>query len=190
MKEQKYLLRKKIKTELCKLTDEEKKYQSEVILKKLENLPEFQSAKIILMYWSLPNEVDTRSFIEKWSQQKTILLPVIQENEIVLRYFTDHSCLITGKFNICEPATAEFCNFASIDLCIIPGIAFDSRGNRLGKGKGFYDQFLPKITSKKIGICFGIQFIEDIPHDDWDVKMDLVLSAGLGSNTDNTENTE
>jgi 5-formyltetrahydrofolate cyclo-ligase len=141
----------------------------------LENLPEFQSANIIFLYWSLPNEVDTQVFIEKWSVNKTILLPVIENDAMILKCYTDNACLVTGKFNICEPDTATFTDYSRIDLCVVPGLAFDKHGNRLGKGKGFYDKFLSNINAMKIGICFDVQYIDNIPHDDWDQKMDLIV---------------
>jgi len=175
MNTQKELLRKEIRTKINQLSGEEKSFQSSQIFDALERLPEFRRANIILMYWSLPNEVSTHDFIEKWSVLKTILLPCVEDNHLVLKHYKDNSCLSVGRFNICEPATEEFLDYSKIDLCIIPGLAFDKHGNRLGKGKGFYDIFLSNIKAVKIGVCFDVQLVDNVPHDDWDRKMDLIL---------------
>ena len=175
MNAKKEILRKEIREKINQLSEEEKHFQSTEIFKKLENLPEFRYANVILMYWSLPNEVETHDFIEKWSVSKTILLPCVEDNHLVLKHYRDNFCLSVGKFNICEPTTEEFLDYSKIDLCIIPGLAFDKHGIRLGKGKGFYDKFLSNINVMKVGVCFDVQLIESVPHDDWDRKMDLVL---------------
>ena len=176
MKVQKQQVRQQVRRQLNSLSEEEKDEQSTEIFEKLEKLPEFQCADIMLMYWSLPNEVATHNFIEKWSASKTILLPCVQDSELILKHYTEKSCLITGKYAVCEPATEQFSDYSKIDLCIIPGLAFDKHGNRLGKGKGFYDKFLPNINAVKIGVCFDIQLLDNVPCDDWDKKMDLVIT--------------
>ena len=175
MQSEKENIRKEIKKKICNLSDVEKKRQSSLVFDKLEKMPEFQYANIILMYWSLPNEVETHDFIEKWSKSKTILLPVVQDSALVLKYYTEKSCLVVGKYAICEPATEGFSDYPQIDLCIIPGLAFDKQGNRLGKGKGFYDKLLSNINAVKVGVCFDVQIVDNVPHDDWDRKMDLIL---------------
>ena len=177
MKSKKTKIRQKIRQKLCLLTEKEKKQQSANIWQQMETLPAFQTADTILLYWSLSNEVDTHNFIEKWSKNKTILLPVVADNDLILRKYNGLSCLKVGTFNICEPAEGEdFTDFSAIDLCIIPAVAFDKQGNRLGKGKGFYDRLLPHINAVKVGVCFDVQLIENIPHEAWDIKMDLILS--------------
>ena len=169
-------IRQEIKNKLKRLSTEERLLQSKLILQKLESLPVFNQANKILLFWSLPNEIHTHDFIQKWANKKTILLPVVVGNELILKEFTEKENMIVGAFNILEPSGVEFNDFSTIDICIIPGMAFDKAGNRLGKGKGFYDKLLPKIKAKKIGICFDFQIIENIPHDDWDQKMDIVIS--------------
>jgi len=175
MNTKKEILRKEIREKINQLSEEEKIFQSTEIFKKLENLPEFWQANTMLIYWSLPNEVRTHDFIEKWSATKTILLPCVEDNHLILKHYKDNSCLYVGKFNICEPTTDKFTNYSDIDLCIVPGLAFDRHGNRLGKGKGFYDKFLSNVNAMKIGVCFDIQVVKNVPHDNWDKKMDLIF---------------
>ena len=150
---------------------------SEQIIQELEADARFQTAQIVLMYHSLPDEVDTHAFIEKWCKQKTVLLPVVIGNELELRLFQNANELTTGAFGIAEPTGKVFTNFNSIDLAIIPGMAFDRQGNRLGRGKGYYDRLLPKLTNAyKIGICFPYQLVEEVPTEETDVSMHKVIT--------------
>jgi 5-formyltetrahydrofolate cyclo-ligase len=89
--------------------------------------------------------------------------------------FTGLECLgDTNHLGINEPKALEF--MPSIDLAIIPGLAFDKENNRLGRGKGYYDKFLKTTSAFKLGICFSEQLLDSIPHDELDVKMDKVIT--------------
>jgi len=158
------------------LPQEEMLRQSGEVQKKLEQLPLFVQAKNVLLFWSLPDEISTHYFIEKWAKEKTILLPVVKGEELVLRKFCGADNLICGCWNIQEPNAENFTDFERIDLAIIPALAFDKQGVRLGRGKGFYDRLLPKIKAPKAGICFDFQFVEKLPADSWDIKMDWVIA--------------
>ena len=82
----------------------------------------------------------------------------------------------TGSYSIQEPIGEEFTCYKEIALAIVPGMAFDKKGNRLGRGRGFYDRTLPKLAEAyKIGLCFPFQFLESIPCEAYDIKMDAVL---------------
>jgi len=151
--------------------------QSDEILGILEKHPVFQAAQTVLLYHSLKDEVDTHSFIQKWSNRKRILLPVVKGNYLELRVYTGPEDLKTGKFGIEEPIGFTFTDYASIDLAVIPGVAFDNKGNRLGRGKGYYDRLLPYIPAFKMGICFPFQLIEEVPADTFDVRMDLIITT-------------
>jgi 5-formyltetrahydrofolate cyclo-ligase len=76
-----------------------------------------------------------------------------------------------------EPIGEPFTDYASIDVAIIPGMAFDNKGHRLGRGKGYYDRFLSQLTSKtkKIGLCFPWQLVDVVPTDKNDISMDCVI---------------
>ena len=88
------------------------------------------------------------------------MLPVVKGNELELRTYKGADQLQTGSFHIQEPLGTAFPSPASIDLAIIPGVSFDRRGNRLGRGKGYYDRLLNKLNVYKIGICFQFQLTE------------------------------
>ena len=132
----------------------------------------------MLLYHSLPDEVDTHAFIRRWSARKRILLPVVKGDDLELRLYTGDDRLTEGAFHIDEPTGTAFTDYAAIDLAVIPGVAFDRRGNRLGRGKGYYDRLLPRIpTAYKLGLCFPFQVLDQIPAEAHDIPMDEVLTA-------------
>jgi 5-formyltetrahydrofolate cyclo-ligase len=152
---------------------EDKKKEADIVFDKIESLEQFKNAKYILLYWSTKNEMPTHDFVEKWKDEKTILLPSVVGNDIVLKKLTKD--LTQGSLGIWEPDTAD--NFDGIvDLAIIPGVAFDRKKNRLGRGKGYYDRFLENYKCFKIGICFDFQLFDDLPANKNDKKMDLIIS--------------
>ncbi len=132
----------------------------------------------MLLYHSLPDEVDTHAFIRRWSARKRILLPVVKGDDLELRLYTGDDRLTEGAFHIDEPTGTAFTDYAAIDLAVIPGVAFDRQGNRLGRGKGYYDRLLPRIpTAYKLGLCFPFQVLNQIPAEAHDIPMDEVLTA-------------
>lgn len=145
-------------------------------MKKLEVDPLFKRAHTILLYYSLKDEVQTHDFIDKWSNRKTILLPVVVTDNIELRIYTGKEYLAEGAFHINEPIGQAYTNYDTIDLAIVPGVAFDENGNRLGRGKGYYDRLLPHIEATKIGICFPFQLLKRIPTEPFDKKMDKIIT--------------
>ena len=132
----------------------------------------------MLLYHSLPDEVDTHGLVRRWSGQKRILLPVVKGEDLELKLYTGDNHLTQGAFRIDEPTGPAFTDYAAIDLAVIPGVAFDRRGNRLGRGKGYYDRLLPRIpTANTLGLCFPCQLVDQIPTEAHDIPMDEVLTA-------------
>jgi len=152
-------------------------HQSVEILANLEAHPAFKKAKIVLLYHSLEDEVNTHEFIEKWSLHKQIILPVVAGNDLELRSYTGDTGLKIGAFGIEEPTGMIFKDYEAIDLVVVPGVAFDHAGNRLGRGKGYYDRLLSHIPAFKIGICFPFQFIENVPSEPLDIRMDTIITT-------------
>ena len=148
MKEIKKKLRKQIAQEKSRHTATELTANSIALLNKLEQHPLFIAAKTVLLYYSLGDEVQTHDFIEKWYRQKDILLPVVKGDILELRRYTGPQNLQTGEaYHIEEPTGEAFTDYTQIDFAIIPGVSFDKNGNRLGRGKGYYDRLLPQLHS-------------------------------------------
>lgn len=168
-------LRMLVKTRIKNMTEEEKKKESEDVMMKLENTQQFKSAKTILLFHSLPDEVCTHELIEKYASKKKILLPVIDGEKWHIREYKGD--LKTGEYNIQEPTGVNYYDYGSIDLVVVPGVCFDKDKGRVGRGKGYYDRILKEIKAFKIGICFDCQLLSKVPADEWDVKMDQVMTA-------------
>lgn len=109
---------------------------------------------IVLLYYSLKDEVDTHEFVRKWSREKRILLPVVVGDDLELRVYTGPEDLATGSYGIEEPTGELFTDYAAIDFVAVPGVAFDNAGNRLGRGKGYYDRLLPASRLSKPASVF------------------------------------
>ena len=133
------------------------------------------SSRLFRLLETHPDEVRTHAFVEKWSKEKTIILPVVKGDELELRAYTGKAHLQTSTFHIEEPTGAPWDPTRKIDLAIIPGVAFDRKGNRLGRGKGYYDRLLSRTELYKIGVCFRFQLYEEgLPVDAFDTPMDEV----------------
>ena len=141
----------------------------------VEALPEFRRAHTILIYMSLPDEVPTISFIERWHSRKRIVLPVVDGETLLLReYHADR--MAPGWKGIPEPASeAPLVPPAEIELALVPGVAFDRSGGRLGRGGGFYDRLLPQLGCPVIGLCQRWRIVPQVPREPWDVKVDGVV---------------
>jgi 5-formyltetrahydrofolate cyclo-ligase len=170
----KQALRQWIAAEKKRRTSAELSSLSNAVLAKLANHLLFQDARTVLLFHALPDEIDTRSFIEQWCAAKNILLPVVRGDNLELKSYAKGQ-LTVGAFGISEPQGVPFTDFDAIDLAIVPGIAFDSEGHRLGRGRGYYDRLLPLIKAPKIGLCFPFQLVERVPTASFDVKVDEVI---------------
>ncbi|MDD4848182.1 MAG: 5-formyltetrahydrofolate cyclo-ligase [Bacteroidales bacterium] len=174
--EQKQSLRKTIRALKKQLSEEERLKKSKKIWTQFEQLPEFQQAQTVMLYWSMQDEVDTHNFVVRWANQKRIILPSVDGDMLVLKEFTGLQDLKAGeRFGILEPSGKTFEHEADIDLIVVPGVAFDHHNNRMGRGKAYYDKTLKNSTAYKVGICFNFQFLDSIPTDQYDVKMDAVI---------------
>ncbi len=163
--------------ELKKLiSDVQKQEEANNVFYKIETLPEFKAAQSILLYWSTPGELPTHKIIEKWSGEKKIILPTVVGDDLVLKSYSSNGTMKQGALGIWEPDSRENYN-GTIDLVIVPGVAFDNKKNRLGRGKGFYDRFFKKNNSIKIGVGFDFQLLNEVPSTKLDIKMDKVITA-------------
>ena len=167
-------IRSAIKAQKKQHSREELQAQSDIILHKLEQHPDFVKAQKIMLYSSLPDEVQTQAFIEKWRLQKHIILPTVVGDDIIPVELAANTGFAVGDFNILEPQNDAYTG--DFDLIVVPGVAFDRQGNRLGRGKGYYDRFLCQHRSvKKIGICFNFQLVDNVPVEETDIPLDEII---------------
>lgn len=150
------------------------------VISQLQQHPRIKAAQTLLLYYSLSDEVNTHEWITQLAKEgKTVLLPVVIDKEnMVLREYTGIQDLTEGRFHILEPTGKLFPEnrYGEIELGIIPGMGFDNMGNRLGRGKGYYDRFLKNFQKLyKIGVCFHFQKVHKIPLESHDQSMDEVI---------------
>ena len=148
--------------------------------------PSLAEAQVVLAYYSLPDEVNTHQLIDDLlTEGKTVLLPrVVDESTMELRCYTGLHDMAEGSFHIMEPIGEPFTDYSQIDIALIPGVAFDAQGHRLGRGKGYYDRFLRTIRSmgtvssvrpRFFGLCFDFQKLPSVPVDANDIPVDTVV---------------
>ena len=180
MKDDKAGVRKRMKRLVSVMTDERKLQESQRIWDSLEASEPFRNAQSVLMYWSMADEVSTHDFIRKWHGRKRIFLPSIDGDDLLIREYTGDASLVPGpSFGIPEPVGPVLENLAEIQLIVVPGRAFDRDGNRMGRGRGFYDRLLASVCCPKVGVAFSCQMIPSVPVEENDVKMDLVVSCSF-----------
>ena len=153
--------------------------ESSAFIRRLKDNSHFIHARTLLLYNALPDEVPTQILINELAAQgKTVLLPrVVSDTDMELRRYSGSSDLQQGAFGIWEPTGKQFTDYNTIDVAIIPGMAFDAEGHRLGRGKGYYDRFLARLSPRtyKIGLCFSWQLVDHVPTDEHDIPMDEVM---------------
>ena len=174
----KILLRREVKRLKGLLTEENRLRKSAAIWTQVEGMPRFASATTVLLYWSMPGEVHTHDFIRRWRYEKMIILPVVDGDHLRLVPFDGEQSLRRNvAMNLYEPQGSDYLSPQSIELAIVPGIAFDRDHHRLGRGRGYYDRLLPQLHTYNIGVCFDFQLFDAIPFEKFDVPVDEVVTG-------------
>lgn len=163
--------------------------KSKIIVCKIKELEVYKKATTVMSYMPKEVEVDLTGLLQDTS--KKWYLPVIKESHltsyslqlIVVQYIPNKTKLRSGKFGILEPEISSENYFdqidkkISLDLILVPGLCLDKKGGRIGFGKGYYDAFL-KLNKKsfKIGCCPKECLMDSLPQDEWDIKVDMVIT--------------
>ena len=194
-------LRREIRRRKQQYTPSQLEELSEPIIARLR--PLLADARVILAYYSLPDEVNTHQLIDDLvAEGKTVLLPkVLDATTMELRLYTGPHDLAPGPFGILEPTGSPFhlSTFSPFPpssemVALIPGVAFDALGHRLGRGRGYYDRFLstmgtvpsvsseanyrgtvPSVRPRLLGLCFDFQKVPSVPVDPTDIPVDQVI---------------
>ena len=180
--EQKSILRKEVLQKRNSLSDFQIARRSKLIQEKLIGSAEFIESKSIGVYLPIGSEVQTDYIIRNaLESDKIVMLPRVIINElhffIVEKHDYDHDSFDVNKFGIKEPKKTNM-KLDFIDLLIVPGIVFDSRGYRIGYGYGYYDKFMAeKNFSRSIGLAYDFQVMKNpIPKFEFDKKIDILIT--------------
>ena len=171
------LLRQQMREAKQRHADQLAKWSAEIVEKLTSSILPHTST--ILCYWPLPDEVDIRPLINRLvAEGATVLLPkVTGDVTMTLHRYTSPEDLAEGAFHIMEPTGKPFADWQQIDTILVPGVAFDAAGHRLGRGRGYYDRFLATCRqARKVGVCFPFQRVKEVPVEEHDIRMDDIIS--------------
>lgn len=181
----KHIIRKTIKNKIKQCSDLEKSQKSDIIRHKLFNEVAFKKADVVMFYVSLKDEVNTLTMIDETIRTgKTVCVPVImpEDKRLIAGGIKDRETdLERQHFGIYQPKAGrvEEVPLEDIDLVVVPGVAFDRKNVRLGRGHGYYDRFLsslPKRT-RTIGLAFDFQVVDRLPQDSHDIPVWKTITA-------------
>ncbi|MDR2440948.1 MAG: 5-formyltetrahydrofolate cyclo-ligase [Planctomycetaceae bacterium] len=156
---------------------------SSIICTRLKELEIFQVAgkkDRLMIYLSIGNEVQTIPFLMEYS----VVVPYCEANTIIPVRIFSRNDLEPGRFGILEPKQSvrndvgHLVTPEQLDVIIVPGLAFDTLGNRLGRGKGYYDRFLSSFSSNiiSIGLAFEYQIVYQVPVNHWDCPVSMIVT--------------
>lgn len=164
-----------------RMTSEQRHEASQTIFQKLLAHPDWQAAKRILLYSPLTDEPDLVPYLSPTNQpEKEFYMPRFRpvSNDFCAASFVDDwLSLKPGAFGIREPCEqAPELPLKQLDFIVVPGLAFDCQGHRLGRGKGFYDRLLAQTSGIKCGVAFDHQLVKQVPVEAHDVRLDLLFT--------------
>ncbi|MBW2980494.1 5-formyltetrahydrofolate cyclo-ligase [Candidatus Woesearchaeota archaeon] len=171
-------LRKEILEKRDSLPKEDINKKSNIIKEKLFSLGEYKLAKTICFFVSFDSEVKTHSMIkEAVKEGKSVCVPIATDHTLTLSKIKDFNDLNKkNKYGILEPSKLNKIKKQEVDLIIVPGTVFDKECHRIGYGKGYYDGLLKGYKGLSIGICFDLQMVDKVPRNEWDEKIDIVIT--------------
>lgn len=142
-------------------------------------LDAFASARCLALYSPIRNEVDTALVAEAaLNAGKSAVYPRVEGERLTFLQIADPDHLVPGAFNVLEPIRGDVVDPAEIDLCVVPGVAFDHRGHRLGYGRGFYDRFLSSCREQmlRIGFAYDFQVVDCLPIGEYDQSLSMIVT--------------
>jgi len=182
-------IRKQIRLKRQQLSATDQQHASQAIVDNLANSPLFRNSQRIAAFLSNDGEPDLTSLMHRaWQQKKQWHLPIIglpNVNHLWFAPYYKNDPLLTNRFGIGEPDTPlhEASRSYGLDLVLMPLVAFDAQGNRLGMGKGYYDRTLKFLRLRHywrkprlVGIAYELQKCEQLPQHPWDIPLDAIVT--------------
>ncbi len=172
-------IRRRVRACKSVLTDSERAAAAARVFERVRSMAAFMMARNVLMYHSLPDELSTREFIDSFAGDpgKQFFLPRVNGLDLeILPY--ERTRMHLGAFRIEEPDGDDTVDISQIDLVIVPAVAYDRHGNRVGRGKGYYDRLLAKSSAVTVGVCYDFQLFDEIDCEEHDVPVHFVVADG------------
>jgi 5-formyltetrahydrofolate cyclo-ligase len=175
-------LRRQLQKCLLEMSAEQRKEKSSRACRNLISTPQFQKASAIMMYLSLPHEVDTsEAILHAWQEGKTVAVPKIswqQRHMIPVQINSLESGFKTSTMGLRNPVTGVPLAMEEIDLVVTPGLGYDDKGSRLGRGASYYDRFFAnaELSAWRCGFAFAEQRVESVPVEATDEPVDFLVT--------------
>lgn len=154
-----------------------KELKNKDLTDKILNLKEYKESKTVFIYVSFGSEIETYNLICEALKNKTVLVPYCVDSfgKMIAVKIESTDDLKDGMYGIKEPKSPiEY--EGNIDFAVVPGVAFSKEGYRVGYGKGYYDRFLKKHKTFSVGICHDELLFDKVPYDEFDVKLDMIIT--------------
>ena len=167
-------LRKEVRAKLHAMTTEAKDVASCAIVSSVREHIVVSGAKVVALFSPLHDEPQIWPLVEKLAERVVVVLPRIEGD--VMNFYCIGK-MEAGAYSIMEPQNTSCVSPGEIDVMIVPGVAFTLSGKRMGRGKGFYDKYMSHkdFRALKIGVCYSVQIVDDIPCEEHDIAMDAVI---------------
>lgn len=170
--------RKLVMAKVKLLTKDYKLRASKKVCDKLARLSCFSNSKVVMCYRNTENEIDVDLLaLALQKENKLVCFPKMVNDQLVAFYPRNNE-FVRGKFDILEPDISSSVQIEkeAIDVIIVPVVAFDKKCHRLGHGKGYYDRYLADYKGLKIGVGFKQQYVKQLPIDDCDIQLDMIIT--------------
>jgi 5-formyltetrahydrofolate cyclo-ligase len=184
IKEKKQEIRDEIIRKISSYNEKKRIEKLQLLTNRLLSFANFQESKIVFLPSARKNEIDLSNVIrESLKLNKIVVLPAYHDEKkemMLMKIDAPDTELIEGLLGNMEPdpTKCKVVPIDSIEIAIIPGLAFDEKGGRIGTGKGFFDQFIPKlpITARKVALAFEDQLIQQVPMESHDKYIDIIIT--------------
>lgn len=177
--EEKSELRRRMRELRASLSEEHRGRLGGLIEDRVGALPEFGTARCVLLFYSFGSEVPTSGLIRRTAQAgKRVLLPYLEGQALEAAEVSSDEELIPTRYGPKEPGRRVSVDPEDVDLVVTPGLAFDRRGHRLGYGRGYYDGFLGRLRGDALraGIAFGLQVVDEVPAGPGDERVHVIVT--------------
>ena len=179
----KAVIRRQLRETLAAMGDADRHAKSTAACRLIAAAPEFDAARVVMLYLSTPTEVDTASLALKcWQQNKSVVVPKVSWDQrrmlpVEISSLKDQMTT-TGGAGVREPVSGKPIPLDLIDLVVVPGLGFTPKGYRIGRGMGFYDRFLaqPEFVGVSCGLAFEAQVVAEIPVLDHDMPLSMLAT--------------
>lgn len=160
------------------LAEDERRGAAARVASRLADLPDLRAASTLLAYAAFGSELDPASYLASFHGD-VVALPRVEDHDMVAVAYREGDPLDPSSLGPMEPR-GEALDPRAVDAVLVPGVAFDAAGGRLGYGRGFYDRYFRRLRPgvPRIGVCYDLQVVERVPAGAWDLPVDLVVTEG------------